>query len=91
MRKAILALAATLALVLLPLFSTGSLAQCAMCKTTLTQSPEGQKMGQSFNNAILFLLGAPYLVFGTIAASLWYTRRRRKKAGALAEPSPYSP
>jgi hypothetical protein len=55
-------------------------AQCAMCRTALTGSAEGQQMAQGFNHAILFLLGAPYLVFGTLAASLWVKLRRK---GAL--------
>ena len=52
-------------------------AQCAMCRTALTQSPEGQQLAAGFNSAILFLLGAPYLVFGTLAGSLWISRRRK--------------
>ena len=52
-------------------------AQCAMCRTALTQSAEGQQLAAGFNSAILFLLGAPYLVFGTLAGSLWISRRRK--------------
>ena len=37
-------------------------AQCAMCKTALLNSPEGQQMASGFNRGILFLLGAPLLV-----------------------------
>jgi len=51
-------------------------AQCAMCRTALTESPEGRQMAAGFNSAILLLLGAPYLVFGTLVGSLWYSRRR---------------
>lgn len=54
-----------------------ALAQCAMCRTALTESAEGQQLAAGFNNAILFLLGAPYLVFGVLAGSLWMARRRR--------------
>ncbi len=42
-------------------------AQCAMCRTGLTNSPEGQKLANGFNIAILFLLSAPFVVVGTIA------------------------
>lgn len=52
-------------------------AQCAMCRTALTESAEGQQLAAGFNSAILFLLGAPYLVFGTLAGSLWISRRRK--------------
>jgi hypothetical protein len=51
-------------------------AQCAMCRTALTEYAEGQQMARGFNDAILFLLVAPYLVFGTLAATLWSKRRR---------------
>lgn len=39
-------------------------AQCAMCRTALLNSPEGQKMANGFNSGILFLLSAPFLVVG---------------------------
>jgi len=52
-------------------------AQCAMCRTALTESAEGRQLAGGFNTAILVLLGAPYLVFGTLVGSLWYARRRR--------------
>jgi len=80
MRVPVATFALALTLAIAPLASVPAGAQCAMCKTALTQSAEGQRMGQSFNKAILFLLGAPYVVAGTIAFSLWYTRHRRKKA-----------
>ncbi len=41
--------------------------QCAMCKAAIETSAEGQKIARNLNNAILFLLGAPYIVFGTTA------------------------
>lgn len=42
-------------------------AQCAMCRRAL-QSPEGQQMIAAFRGGILFLLAAPFAVFGTVAA-----------------------
>jgi hypothetical protein len=39
-------------------------AQCAMCKTTLTNSAEGRGIGDQFNRAILVMLAAPYVVMG---------------------------
>jgi hypothetical protein len=62
-------------------------AQCAMCRTALTESPEGQQMAAGFNSAILFLLGAPYLVFGTLAGSLWISKRRK---GRLVSPPAFA-
>jgi hypothetical protein len=59
-------------------------AQCAMCRTALTESVEGQQLASGFNSAILFLLGAPYLVFGTLAASLWFSRRK-SRAGRYSQ------
>jgi hypothetical protein len=60
-------------------------AQCAMCKTALTDSPEGRGIGEQFNRAILLLIAAPYVVMGTVGAvvfrehlqSAWKRLRRR--------------
>ena len=49
-------------------------AQCAMCKTALTDSAEGRNIGEQFNSAILLLIGAPYVVFGTVGAALFRHR-----------------
>ena len=55
--------------VLLPAWSGGpAFAQCAMCKTFLTSSPEGQRIARDFNLGILVMLCAPYVVFGAFAA-----------------------
>jgi hypothetical protein len=54
-------------------------AQCAMCRAALEQG--GPEVTAGFNRAILFLLAMPYLVFGSIAGS-WYWKRR-KSGGAL--------
>jgi len=59
-------------------------AQCAMCRTALDQ--EGGRVAAGFNRAILFLLAMPYVVFGSIAGS-WYWKRR-KSGGALGTESP---
>jgi len=58
-------------------------AQCAMCRTALDQ--EGGRMAIGFNRAILFLLGMPYIVFASIAASYYWKRR---KAEGLGNESP---
>ena len=50
------------------------LAQCAMCRATVTQSPEGRAMSEKLNTAILVMFFAPYLVFGTVATVLFRAR-----------------
>jgi hypothetical protein len=51
-------------------------AQCAMCRTALTQSAEGRAMSGSFNRAILLMLVAPYAVFAVVGAALFRDRIR---------------
>jgi hypothetical protein len=46
-------------------------AQCVMCRSALTGSPEGRAMSASFNRAILLMFFAPYFVVGTLAAVLF--------------------
>ncbi|HET7747639.1 MAG TPA: hypothetical protein VFM29_10090 [Vicinamibacteria bacterium] len=61
-----------------------ALAQCAMCKTALTNSAEGRAMGAEFNRAILVMIAAPYLVLAGITATLLRHRLRaclRRLAG----------
>jgi len=55
-----------------------ALAQCALCKTVLTNSREGQAIARQFNHAILILLFAPYLVFGSLAAFAFRSRIRQR-------------
>jgi|SRR4051812_20916514 hypothetical protein len=45
-------------------------AQCSMCQTALLNSAEGRGIGQEFNRAILVMLFAPYVVFGSVGAVL---------------------
>jgi hypothetical protein len=47
-----------------------------MCKTALTNSPEGQAMVEEFNKAILLMIFAPYAVFGSVGAVLLRKRIR---------------
>ncbi len=69
MRKA-LALGA-LALVLSGTAAPLASAQCVMCKTALTDSPEGRAINQTFNRAILLMLVAPYAIVGTLMATVF--------------------
>lgn len=41
-------------------------AQCAMCWSALTHSPEGGALIRGFNDGILFLLLVPFLVAGAV-------------------------
>ena len=77
-RRRILTVLAIVAVVALR--SDTALAQCAMCRRAL-QSPEGQQMIGAFRSGILFLLIAPFAVFGTVA-TLAVRRFRRKSANA---------
>lgn len=62
------------------------LAQCAMCRSTLINSPEGQKLLASFNAGVLLLLATPFLIVVIIAALIvrphvtaWLTRTARTR------------
>ncbi|HJS59920.1 MAG TPA: hypothetical protein VKA01_17565 [Vicinamibacteria bacterium] len=72
---------AALGLVLL-LWAAPAIAQCPMCKTALTQSAEGQRIASDFNRAILVMVAAPYLIFGTIAGFVFRSRIREWLATA---------
>ncbi len=52
-------------------------AQCAMCRTGLMNSPEGQQWASGFNRGILFLLLVPFGITGGIAALIWRASRRK--------------
>jgi hypothetical protein len=41
-------------------------AQCAMCRTAFA-SAEGEQLIAAFQSGILFLLAAPFVIFGTVA------------------------
>jgi len=52
-------------------------AQCAMCRSGLMNSPEGQVWARGFNQGILFLLVVPFVIIGSLAALIWNAHRRR--------------
>jgi hypothetical protein len=56
---------------------------CALCKTVLTGSKEGQAIARQFNEAILVMLFAPYLVFGSLAAFAFRVRIRERLSRGL--------
>ena len=58
---------------------------CAMCKTALEQSPEGQAVAKSFDYGILFLMGVPYAMFGTAGFVAFRAYRRHVKQNESVE------
>jgi len=72
--------AALVAIALLVAGAAPAAAQCVMCKTALTSSPEGHAMGAQFNQAILLMLFAPYVVAAAFVGMVW---RRRIGAALL--------
>lgn len=75
MRKALAAVA--LVAGLLALAAGPAAAQCVMCKTALDGSPEGRGIGAQFNQAILLMVAAPYLVMGGFVLGVYRGRLRR--------------
>lgn len=60
---------------------TNSLAQCAMCRSTVVNNvSNGDQMGLAagLNTGIMYLFVAPYLLVG-IMALLWYRSAKRIK------------
>ena len=49
-------------------------AQCAMCRSVLQQSAEGQRLSEHLNLAILVMFFAPYLVFGSFVVVMFRGR-----------------
>ena len=41
-------------------------AQCAMCRTSLTNSAEGPRWALGMNQGIIFLIAVPFLIVGSI-------------------------
>ncbi len=75
MRKIITAVS-FLAVVLL-LEGTGW-SQCAMCRTALENSAEGEAVAQGFRSGIMFLLAAPYAIMGGISYGLVKAYKKQK-------------
>lgn len=59
------------------------LAQCPMCRATAeTNLANGGTEGKGLNNGIMYMLGMPYILIGTIAFLWW---RNRKKDDELEQ------
>jgi hypothetical protein len=74
------------ALVILVIVQVPARAQCAMCVTSLENSPEGRSMAASFNRGILFLLAVPYAILGTVGVVVFRAYRRKQAADRRANP-----
>jgi len=48
----------------------GALAYCAMCQTSLLNSPEGRQLAEGFQSGVWFLMAAPLVVSGVVALLL---------------------
>jgi len=66
-----------LILLLLLIFMVPDLsAQCPMCKLSAESNlRDGGSMGKGLNTGILFMLGMPYILVGTLAF-LWFKNRK---------------
>jgi hypothetical protein len=84
MRRALSRIAAPLLLALALVQPGPAAAQCAMCKTALTNSDEGRGISAEFNRAILVMLMGPYLLMGAGAAYLFRGRIRSLAARAAS-------
>jgi hypothetical protein len=81
---------ALLSILVICLFQVSAEARCPLCSTALENSSDGKGMAASFNRGILFLLGIPYLLFGTFGV-LVYRGYRKKKPAARRPDNPYIP
>ncbi|MEM6771926.1 MAG: hypothetical protein AAF597_15195 [Bacteroidota bacterium] len=60
-------------------------AQCPMCRATAeTNLANGGTEGQGLNNGILYMLGMPYLLIGTVAFLWWRNRKQLDESEELA-------
>ena len=77
---------ALLTLVLIVIGGDGDLlAQCPMCRATAeTNLANGGTEGRGLNNGILYMLGMPYVLIGTIAF-LWWKNRRTDEDELIVE------
>ncbi|MFL0161214.1 hypothetical protein U0R11_02285 [Aquirufa sp. 1-SAACH-A3] len=74
-----------LLILLLVLVQFDSVAQCAMCRTTVesTISNGRSNIATGLNTGILYLLSAPYLLVGAIAF-LWFRQSKKEQQERIA-------
>lgn len=79
--KKLLLIALAFALVILMGAGEELLAQCPMCRATAESNlANGGTEGRGLNNGIMYMLGMPYVLIGTIAFLWWKNRRKLDEA-----------
>jgi hypothetical protein len=65
------------------LVSQDLMAQCAMCKATVTENVvTGKGKGQGLNTGILYLMAFPYII-ASIIGYFWYRAYKKNKQAQL--------
>lgn len=57
--------------------------QCAMCKATLENQEEGNSIGGSINEGILFLMPIPYILLSIVGGVFYYRYKKKKKVANI--------
>ena len=55
--------------------------QCAMCRTALENSVEGQQIAEGFRQGIVFLLAAPYAIMGGVSYAIFKAHKKNAAEG----------
>jgi len=67
------------------LLLAGVASACPTCKDSLANDPASASMVRGYYYSILFMVSAPYVVFGSLAAYFyWQIRKARAKQAAEA-------
>ena len=86
-----LAAMALLGVLAIGVFQGSAQAQgCSMCRSGLENSPDMKGLAPNINRGILFLMGVPYVLFGTVGIVV-YRAHRKNKAAARRNDNPYIP
>jgi len=83
MKRTSLLIAAVVALFVLS-SSTDLMAQCAMCKATVTENViSGKGKGQGLNSGILYLMAFPYII-ASVIGYFWHRAYKKKQKATLS-------
>jgi hypothetical protein len=78
-------LSAAFSAVVLALLWAGSAVACPTCKDSIANDPASASLAQGFYYSILFMVSAPYVIFGSLAAYFyWQIRKARARQAAVA-------
>jgi hypothetical protein len=87
-----LAAIALLSVLVIGFFQIPAQAQtCAMCRAAIENSPDIKAMAPNINRGILFLMGVPYVLFGTIGIVVYRAHRKKKADAERRSANPYIP